>query len=336
MARLFLFRCICGIMAPYISLFKIYARTHDTFIYLYGFHFMMKQPLAYPFSFFLLFVILFVIAQPLKAELFWTYEKDGQQGYLMGSVHFANESFYPLDKQILAAYERSSVLVVEVDEGTVSEDERQRLIAAHGFYANNKTLRDHLSPKTLSIIEGLLKEFGIPLETVKNYQPGLLAITITALQAQKLGYQAEQGIDQYFIQKARYKKTIRQIETFAFQMELLTNLPVDDRILHDSFKDMSDYKATWEAMMAAWKRGDGDELYKQAIGDPLSDYPSLSEFFDVLFFDRHPNMANSANQCVKNKETCFIVVGAGHMLGRKGIVAELIRQGYRVDQLKSD
>jgi len=297
---------------------------------------MMKHYLACKFSFLMLLVSLFMPVQSLKAELFWTYEKDGQQGYLMGSVHFANESFYPLDKQILGAYERSSVLVVEVDEETVSEDERQRLIAENGFYANNKTINDHLSTKTLSLIEGLLKEFGIPLEAVKNYQPGLLAITITALQAEKLGYKADQGIDQYFMQKARYKKKIRQIEDFAFQMALLTNLPADDAILQDSFKDMSDYKATWKAMMTAWKQGDGDELYKQAIGDPLSDYPKLASFFDVLFFDRHPRMVNSANQCVKNKETCFIVIGAGHMLGEKGIVAELIHQGYRVTQLQSE
>jgi uncharacterized protein YbaP (TraB family) len=226
--------------------------------------------------------------------------------------------------------------VVEVDEETVSEDERQRLIATNGFYANNQTLKDHVSPKTLRIIEGLLKEFGIPLEAVKNYKPGLLAITITALQAEKLGYKADQGIDQYFMQKARYKKNIRQIEDFAFQMALLSNLPADDKILQDSFNDMSDYKATWAAMMSAWKRGDGNELYKQAIGDPLNDYPSLAGFFDVLFFDRHPRMVDSAIQCVKNKETCFIVVGAGHMLGEKGIVAELIRKGYRVSQLKND
>lgn len=297
---------------------------------------MIKHYLSYFSNLLLLFVVLFFTASPLKAELFWTYEKDGQQGYLLGSVHFANESFYPLDTKVLEAYERSSVLVVEVDEQTVSEDERHRLIATHGFYPNNKTLRDHLSPQTLSIIESLLKDFGMPLETVKNYQPGLLAITITALQAEKLGYHADQGIDQYFMQKARYKKQIRQIEDFAFQMALLTNLPADDRILHDSFKDMQDYKATWAAMMTAWKRGDGEELYKQAIGDPLKDYPQLEEFFNILFFDRHPRMVKSANQCVKNKETCFIVVGAGHMLGRKGIVAELLRQGYRVSQLKTD
>ena len=96
-------------------------------------------------SFFVLLASLLFPSQVLKAELFWTYEKDGQKGYLMGSVHFANESFYPLDEQILAAYDHSSVLVVEVDEETVSEDERQRLIAKHGFYANNKTIKDQLS-----------------------------------------------------------------------------------------------------------------------------------------------------------------------------------------------
>jgi len=278
---------------------------------------------------------LLIISQPVSAELFWTYEKDQQKGFLLGSVHFANSSFYPLDKQVMKAYEQSSVLVVEVDEQTIPEAERQQLLKRYGVYPNNETLKDHLKPKTLNVIERLLSEFKIPLDNVKHYRPGLLAVTITAFQAEKLGYFAGQGIDTYFLQKARYKKPIRQIEDFAFQMKLLSKLPDEDDILQDSFNDMADYKVTWEAMMAAWKNGNGNELYKQAVADPLNDYPKLARFFDTLFFDRHPRMVKSVDQCVSNKETCFIVLGAGHMLGEKGIVALLTKQGYRVTKMSS-
>jgi len=279
---------------------------------------------------------LYFVCLPVNAELFWTYEKDQQTGFLLGSVHFASRDFYPLNKQVMSAYEQSSVLVVEVDEQKTPEAQRQALLKKYGFYPNNETLHDHLKPKTLKLIEGLLNEFNIPLDNVKNYRPALLAITLTAFQAEKLGYHANQGIDTYFLQKARYKKNIRQIEDFDFQMALLGKLPEDDEILQASFQDMSDYKATWGAMMSAWQTGDAKELYKQAIGDPLNDYPKLAPFFDVLFFDRHPRMVASAEQCVSNKETCFIVVGAGHMLGEKGIVAELKRRGFVIKSLSQE
>lgn len=266
--------------------------------------------------------------------LAWVYEKQGKTGYLFGSVHFADSSFYPLPARIMQAYNDSNVLVVEVDESLVPVEEQQALIARYGQYPEGKTLSTELSPATLGSLRKLLVEFEVPLEAVNHYRPGLLAASLTALQAGKLGYSAEQGLDRYFMQKARYAKKIRQIETFESQMALLAALPEDDTLLRQSFDNMQDYAQQWQATMAAWKDGDGSALYRATIGSALEEYPELEPYFDVLFFDRHPKMLQAAEQCIVQDEACFIVVGAGHLLGERGLLAALEEQGYAIRQIK--
>jgi len=280
----------------------------------------------------LLFSLLAHGALAENRGLIWQFEKGGQVSYLLGAIHFANADFYPLSDAMMSAYQQSEVLVVEVDDDTVSIEQQQVILRQYGLYPDNETLRNHLQPETLALIESLLGEFNVPLAHVQRYRPGMIAVTLAALQAEKLGYHADKGIDQYFLQKARHQKKIRQIEDFTFQMKLIAELPEDDAILQESFRDMGDYQAMWRGMMAAWQRGDGDALYQRAIGEALRESPELAPFFNVLFFDRHPRMVKSAEQCISSREICLIVVGAGHLVGDKGIVAELRRRGYRVTQ----
>ena len=283
-----------------------------------------------------LFSIQLILPSTLWAQdagLIWRYSKGGQDSYLLGSVHFADDSFYPLAPHIMQAYQASSVLVVEVDDAVVPVDTQQAMLARFGQYSKGQSVYDHLKPETISLISALLSEFDVSLTQLQSYRPGMLAITLATLQASKLGYFADQGLDRYFLQKARYKKTIRQIEDFQFQMELLGQLPEDEESLQNSFRDMQGYEKQWHDMMSDWKSGNGVGLYQTAIGDSLREHPKLSGFFDVLFFDRHPRMVSAAEQCIENKEVCFVVVGAGHLVGEKGLVQALKNRGHTLEQL---
>ena len=283
-----------------------------------------------------LFSIQLILPSTLWAQdvgLIWRYSKGGHDSYLLGSVHFADDSFYPLAPHIMQAYQASSVLVVEVDDAVTPVEMQQTMMARFGQYSEGQSIYDHLKPETISLISALLSEFDVSLTQLQSYRPGMLAITLASLQASKLGYRAEQGLDRYFLQKARYKKTIRQIEDFQFQMELLGQLPEDDESLQKSFRDMQGYEKQWHDMMSDWKSGNGVGLYQTAIGNSLRENPKLSVFFDVLFFDRHPRMVSAAEQCIESKEVCFVVVGAGHLVGEKGLVQALKNRGHKLEQL---
>lgn len=273
-----------------------------------------------------------VVAQE-NTGLVWKVTKGENSLYLFGSVHFANQSFYPLPKVVMDAYQSSRLLVVEVDDALVTQEEQAALMQRYGEYPPGKNLVTELSAETLSVISVLLSEFEVPLEAVQQFRPGMLAITLTALQAAKLGFHAEQGLDRYFLQKARYHKPIRQIETFASQMALLRSLPEEDKIVRESFANMKDYKSQWTSTMDAWKKGDAAALYDATIGSALEKHPELMPYFKRLFFDRHEQMVTEAESCIREDEKCFIVVGAGHLVGPEGLVSALAQKGYKLERL---
>jgi uncharacterized protein YbaP (TraB family) len=44
-------------------------------------------------------------------------------------------------------------------------------------------------------------------------------------------------------------------------------------------------------------------------------------------------MVSRIEEFLRSKETYFVIVGAGHLIGNKGIIEILRRKGYLVEQL---
>jgi uncharacterized protein YbaP (TraB family) len=79
----------------------------------------------------------------------------------------------------------------------------------------------------------------------------------------------------------------------------------------------------------AWMTGDVvamDELLNQG----LKDVPHL---FDKLVTERNAAWVPKIEEMVKGRDDALIVVGAGHLVGKGGIVEMLRARGYTVDQL---
>ena len=54
--------------------------------------------------------------------------------------------------------------------------------------------------------------------------------------------------------------------------------------------------------------------------------------YEKLIYERNRTMAQKIEEFLKTKETYFVIVGAGHLVGEKGIVGILKKRGYRVEQ----
>ena len=65
--------------------------------------------------------------------------------YLLGSIHFADKSFYPLRKEIEDAFSRSDSLVVELDIGKTDSGAYNRLLSQRGIYKDGTTIKDVVS-----------------------------------------------------------------------------------------------------------------------------------------------------------------------------------------------
>ena len=74
--------------------------------------------------------------------VFWEVSYNGNKVYLLGSVHYADSSTYPLSKDILNAFDASDVLAVEAD--LEKTEEAATYMLAKGMYQDDNTLQQNV------------------------------------------------------------------------------------------------------------------------------------------------------------------------------------------------
>jgi len=87
-------------------------------------------------------------------------------------------------------------------------------------------------------------------------------------------------------------------------------------------------------MLKCWKEGNAEELAKMVKTDDAGS-EELKEFNEKLWISRDNNMAEKVRGYLADpeKRTYFVVVGAGHMVGESGIVAQL-EDEFEIEQIK--
>lgn len=286
----------------------------------------------FPFAIIILFFYIsgFAYADPALWKVEGQHNNDI---FLFGSIHVANQSMYPLGDKVEAAYSQSDVLVVEVDEAQVDQVKLQQLLMSRGFYEGTETIRDHVSSDTFKRLQQLLTDTGIPYVTVARMKPGIVALTLTVAKIVKMGYSPELGIDRHFMQLARGKKDIQQLETSDEQIELLLSFSDDDLMLKHTLVSLDKLPEMITGLMQSWKSGDEKRLEKIMLTDQINEYPEFKKIMDRLIDARNITMTDKIRQLRKNSKNYFVVVGTGHLVGKNGIVSLLKKEGISVKRV---
>lgn len=284
----------------------------------------------------LLTALIWLIALPAIAAndqaLVWKVVTNNSQPlYLFGSIHLASPDFYPLRPAIMDAFENTDALVVEVNSQGQSQAMQQWLLE-HAFFPEGQSIGDVLSNQTLQQLNDYCLQSGLPIEALSRQRPGLLAVTLTTLQLQRLGYRADLGLDQYFISHAG-QRPILELETMEQQLQLLLSMGHDDLLIAQTLTELNQLDQQMNEMVQLWKDGNEQQLSRMLIDDMLSQHPEFAPIYQRLFDDRNVAMTRKISGYIDEGKSYFIVVGAGHLIGTKGIVSLLKQQGYQLQRL---
>ena len=267
---------------------------------------------------------------------FWQVDSGDTTVYLMGSIHFADSSFYPLRKRIEDAFKQSDTLVVELDINKTDTNAYSDLIAEKGVYTNGKTIKDAITEETWLQLRQRLLHLNIQYDAIKSYKPGVLVLTLSSIQVMQMGFSPQLGIDAYFLTKALQKnnqKKIVELETLEQQLDLFLNIPDGELLLKESLYSLDEAELLMAEMVRFWKDGDETLMNKLLFEDALTEYPAFSAIYDRLFYNRNSQMTSKIDAMLKRQGHYFVVVGSGHLLGDKGIVTLLREKGYKVERL---
>lgn len=289
----------------------------------------------------LLFLFLLLFAAPVPAlgveptagkVFLWKAQSNRGVAYILGSIHFMKREMYPLDGRIEAAYAGSSVLAVETDIRARGKEGLGKFVMENALYPENDALEKHLSPETYDLVRRKLSDLG--MARVNRMKPWALALTATTIEYMKMGLDPEYGIDRYFLEKADGRKKIVELEAYDYVVNLLNGLPdgIQDLFLFYTLTDLAKVGKEIDDIIAYWSAGDARGM-ESVVFESVNEYPKLRPVYEILVSRRNRDMASKIEEYLRRGERCFAVVGAGHLVGRDGIIELLRAKGYAVEQL---
>ena len=257
--------------------------------------------------------------------LVWETVTPGAKVYLLGSMHLATADIYPLRDEIMQAFAEADKLVVELDVTGSNQLAIQQRMLERGMYPAGKSLRDELSPATWQALAERLEANGMPPEFMQSMKPGLVVTALSTVEMMKLGLDPQQGVDRFFLERARGNKPIVELETVDRQLGVLLDFPKPDLVVRQSLGQLAELDRILDELVDVWKRGDASALSKLLIEDELSEHPEYRDLHSRIFDDRNRDMADRILTMQAQGGIYFVVVGAGHLVGDAGII-NLLRQ----------
>lgn len=273
-------------------------------------------------------------AAPHKTFM-WKVSSDKGTIYLLGSIHLVPPDFYPLPAEVEKAFDQSSDLVLEADDTKVDPLKLQTLMLSKSMYQDGDNLQNHLSKDTLAALQQYCEKSGQAADKFMTMRPWFVGMMIPLLELQRQGFDAKLGIDKHFQSKAQESgKAVGEVESAEFQMELISSFPDDlqEKLLKSSLLDVQDTKKEAAVMTNAWKNGNVADMELLVTKDER-EHPELKVVSEKLIYDRNVNMEKKIEEYLDSGKSYFVVVGAGHLVGDRGIIKMLKDKKYTVEQV---
>lgn len=269
-------------------------------------------------------------------------DKNNTTIYLLGSIHAADDTIYPLNDTIMNSFNDSDYLAVEVDTLSLQNNFDLSLkLAEKMMYNDSTTIKNHIGDELYNKMVKFLKEKKSYSSLYDNYKPVFFESLFENLIINDAMLKSESGIDTYFLSLAsENNKKILEVESAEFQYNLLLNTPLElDKIMIEEYIDNYDLNVSqMKDLYELWKKGDKEQLENILINSESQNATEeekklMENYNQSLIIDRNYGMANVLENYFEKKQNVFCVVGLGHVIGDEGIINLLQKRGYDVAQL---
>lgn len=293
-------------------------------------------------------MLLFLAAIGAQAQLLWKVSGNGLQkpSYIIGTYHLAPVSFTDSIKGLKEALAAAEQVYGEVVTADMTSPENLQKMQAAMMLPEGQTLDKLYTADEMARINTALKSILGADMTNPILAQQLGKMTPQALQTQlglliylkkHPGFNPNEGFDAYFQKEAAAKgKPVGGLETIDFQVNtLLKGLPMErQKELLLCLADNLDFtEEQTENVVNAFFKQDLDGI-KAAMDAKLNNTcDGTPEEEERLIYGRNDNWMKQMPEIMKQKST-FFAVGAGHLPGERGLLAQLKKAGYTVEGVK--
>lgn len=285
-------------------------------------------------KFFIIGIIVVLTALAAQAQPVWKATKGEATVYIGGTIHVLRPKDFPLSPAFDVAFAASKKIYFETDIARVNSPELQKIVMENAYYAGDNTLPQNISPEAWKALSAYASKNGIPRAQLARMKPWFVILMITAVELQKVGV-TEEGVDMhYFKQVAAAGKQAGELETFEEHIIFLLTMGQgqESEMVENSINELEELPTLLDDMLRAWSTGDLEKIDELMLREAQEKYPLL---YQSLLVDRNRAWLPKIEQLFATPETEFVLVGAGHLAGEEGLIAQLKARGFNVKPVKA-
>jgi uncharacterized protein len=270
------------------------------------------------------------VKQKNNQSLLWEISGNGlkKPSFLFGTFHLLCKEDIHFSEALLRAIKLSDVIYMEMDM-----DDPTTMLSGM-LYMNmkdDKKLSDLYSAEDYKRLEKYFADsLGMPLALLQRAKPYFL---VALLYPRMMKCSSPAGVEEELVKIAKDdKKEIRGLETMQFQASVFDSIPYEwqAKELLKNIDSFPVYQKEFDEML---------QVYKDQRLDSMESMISKSEFGadqyeDLLVNNRNRNWVQQLDTILK-KESVFVAVGAGHLVGKSGLIELLKKAGYQVVALEN-
>jgi len=246
--------------------------------------------------------------------------------YLFGTFHLMCKEDIRFSKELKQAIKNSSEVYFEMDLDDISNTLG---VILYMNMNDGKTLKDLYNPEEYKRVERFFKDsIGMSLMMLQRMKPNF---TEAFLYPKMMPCKTASGIEEELMKIAKAeKKEINGFETIQFQASVFDSIPyaTQAKELLNTIDSIDIYKKNFDTMLNVYKT-----QHLSAIEDMFTKAEfGMDDNRDILLDNRNKNWVEQLNKILPGKNI-FIAVGAGHLVGEKGLIALLKKAGYTLRPL---
>lgn len=267
-----------------------------------------------------------LLAGAARAQVLWSVQgPDGQQNWLLGTVHSEDPRLLEFPEAVLEALAASDRLALElVPDATLLEVLNQAMhypeprldqVLEAGLYAE--------------LVDILGQSYGMGEPVVRRLRPWAAAMTISVPPPQT-GLFMDLALS---IRAGGLDLEVVSLERVEEQLAFLADMPESMQLslLEQAIEDFARQDAMFEALLGSYLAGDLERLERVAREQMAALDPALREHFEQIgMIARNHTMVERALPWLE-EGGLMIAVGALHLPGEEGLIELLRARGMTVE-----
>ena len=259
--------------------------------------------------------------------LLWQVSGNGlqQPSYLFGTFHLMCKDDIHFSDQLKVALSHVDKVYMEMD----MDDPATMLSGLFLMNMKDKTLPQLYTAADYKRVSAFFKDsLGISLQSLQKIKPFFLE---AMMYPKMMPCKTISGVEEELMKIAKLqKKEIKGFETMEFQAGIFDSIPYEEQAkeLLTSIDSLASNKKDFDTMMNVYKSqrvGEIENLFSKSES-------GMEAHQDILLDNRNKNWVAQLKLIMKTYNV-FVAVGAGHLVGKQGLIALLRKEGYTVKPL---